>query len=113
MSFTIITKNSKQTVENKNKIVISSQTGGDCLINSNFDIILTVEFIESGKFAVYNNSPNDRLLFKGQPLPQKLEIEKMCKIMVKDSDDFITIKLFVSILVRMPSVAIFGVQQPQ
>ena len=97
MSFTIITKNSKQTVENKNKIVISSQTGGDCLINSDFDIMLTVEFIESGKFAVYNNSPNDRLLFKGQPLPQKLEIEKMCKIMVKDSDDFITIKLDYSV----------------
>ena len=42
MSFTIITKNSKQTVENKNKIVISSQTGGDCLINSDFDIKVVV-----------------------------------------------------------------------
>ena len=39
------------------------------------------------------NAKNDKFLFKGEVLPEKLLVEKVCKIMIKDSDEFITIKI--------------------
>lgn len=94
MTFTIITKDGEQTFANKDLVTISSKAGCDFCVNLGFDFLLTVEYNkDTGKYSILNqfNCPN--LLFKGQPLPQRLEVDKMCKIMVKDSDNFIGIKV--------------------
>ena len=93
MQLTIITKDSNQTF-NKNEISISSQKGYDCFVNLNFPFVLKLHYDEkTGKWVLINESRALNLLFKGQPLPPRLDIEKMCKLMVKDSDEFITIKV--------------------
>ena len=94
MSFTIITKNNEKTFDNNELVNISSKEGFDYFLNTGFDFMLTVQFdAQAGKCILLNQFHCQNFLFKGQPLPQKLEIEKVCKIMVKDSDEFITIKL--------------------
>ena len=94
MSFTIITKNNEKTFDNNELVNISSKEGFDYFLNAGFDFMLTVQFdAQAGKCILLNQFNCQNFLFKGQPLPQKLEIEKVCKIMVKDSDEFITIKL--------------------
>ena len=94
MIFSIITKNSESTFSDKEIVNISSKTGFDCCINFGFDYMLTVQCDEkTGKCVLLNQFNCQNFLFKGQPLPQKLEVEKMCKIMVKDSDEFFIIKI--------------------
>ena len=94
MTFTVTTKNSGFTFENRKVVNISSKKGYDCLVDVPFDFLLTLEYDENiSKYVLFNKFNCTNLLFKGQPLPQRLEIDKMCKIMVKDSDEFITIKI--------------------
>lgn len=94
MTFTIITKHGEKTFADKELVNISSKEGADCRINFGFDYMLTVEFNKStGKYSLLNPFNCQNFLFKGQPLPQRLEIDKMCKLMVKDSDEFIGIKI--------------------
>ena len=94
MSLSIITKNGEKTFSNKEIINISSRSGFDVELNTGFDFILALQYdSQSGKCYLLNQFNSDKFLFRGQVLPQKLEIEKVCKIMVKDSDEFITIKV--------------------
>lgn len=94
MSFSIITKNSEQTFADKNFVSISSKQGSECFVNTGFDFLLVVQYdAKLNKCLVVNKTNSPELLFKGQPLPQKLIVDKLCKIMVKGSDEFITIKI--------------------
>ena len=94
MSFSIITKNSEQTFTDKNPVSISSQNGSDCVVNVGVNFLMLVQYDEkTQKCIVVNKTNTPELLFKGQPLPQKLVVEKLCKIMIKGSDEFITIKI--------------------
>ena len=94
MSFSIITKTSEQTFKDKNCVSVSSQNNSDCVLNFGFSFLLSIKYdAVSGKCLLLNVSGSENLLFKGQPLPQQLIVEKMCKIMVKNSDDYIIIKV--------------------
>ncbi len=94
MTFTVTTKNSGFTFENRKVVNISSKKGYDCTVEVPFEFLLTLEYnAQISKYVLFNKFNCTSLLFKGQPLPQRLEIDKMCKIMVKDSDEFITIKI--------------------
>ena len=94
MTFSIITKNGQQTFADKELVTISSKPGYDCCINFGFDYMLTVEYDKNtNKYSLLNQFNCQNFLFKGQPLPQRLEIDNMCKIMVKDSDEFLSIKV--------------------
>ncbi len=93
MAFTIITRNTQNTFESEDLINISSKAGGNCCINFGFDYVLTVQYDKNtGKCCILNPLNCNNFLFKGVPLAQKLEFDNMCKLMVKDSDEFITIK---------------------
>lgn len=97
MTFTIITKQGEKTFANKELVTISSKEGCDCRISFGFDYMLTIEFNKNtGKYSILNQFNCPYFLFKGQPLPQRLEVDKMCKLMVKDSDEFIGIKVLES-----------------
>lgn len=94
MAFTIITKKGEKTFSDKELVNISSKEGYDYWADLGIDFMLNVQYdAKSNTCAVLNPFNCDKILFKGQPLPQRLEVEKMCKLMVKDSDEFITIKV--------------------
>lgn len=98
MTFTIITKQGERTFADKELVNISSKSGADYSIDFGFDYMLTVEYNKTtGKYSILNPFNCTKFLFKGQPLPQRLEIDKMCKLMVKDSDEFIGIKVLAGV----------------
>ncbi len=90
--FEILTKNTKQTFDKD--LVTISPARGDFQVNFGFEFFLTVQLDkETGKCYVLNQFNSENFLFKGQVLPTKLEIDKMCKIMVRGVDDYIVIKV--------------------
>ncbi len=94
MAFTIITKYGEKTFAGKELVNISSKEGYDYCANFGFDFMLTIQYNkETNTCTILNPYNSQNFLFKGQTLPQSLEIEKICKLMIKNSDDFITIKL--------------------
>ena len=104
MPFSIITKTNERTFENKNTIHIGTRSGVDMEINFGFEFLLTIQYNpETNKCILLNHTNSPKFLFKGQPLPQRLEIEKVCKIMVEGTDEFITIKHTEPIVSTTPS----------
>lgn len=94
MAFTITTKNAEKTFSDKELVNICSKDGFDFKLDVDFDCMLTIQYDQtSNKCTVLNQFNNEKFLFKGKQLPAKLEVEKVCKIMIDGSDDFITIKL--------------------
>ena len=94
MAFTIVTKYGEKTFADKELVNISSRQGADVQLNLGFDFLLTVQCdINTNKCTLLNQFNNKNFLFKGMTLPAKLDIEKVCKIMVANSDEFITIKV--------------------
>lgn len=94
MAFTIVTKYGEKTFADKELVNISSKEGADITLNLGFDFLLTVQFDpRANKCSILNQFNNTRFLFKGKPLPAKLDIDRVCKIMVDGSDEFISIKV--------------------
>ena len=94
MAFTIVTKYGEKTFADKELVNISSKQGADITLDLGFDFLLTVQFDpRANKCAVLNQFNNSRFLFKGKPLPPKFDIDRVCKIMVDGSDEFISIKV--------------------
>ena len=94
MAFTISSKNNEKTFADKELVNISSKAGFDYQIQAGFDFMLTVQFDpRTNRCVLLNQFNNKRFLFKGKPLPARLDIEKICKIMIDGSDEFITIKV--------------------
>lgn len=94
MAFSIITKNEERTFNDKEVINISSKDGYDLKLDVNFECFLTVQYDTSAnKCTVINQFNNDKFLFKGKPLPAKLDVDKVCKIMIEGTDEFLTVKI--------------------
>ncbi len=94
MAFTITTKNGEKTFANKELVNISSREGSDLTLSLGFDFLLTIQYdSKTNKCAILNQFNNSRFLFKGKPLPPKLDIDRVCKIMVEGSDEFISVKV--------------------
>lgn len=96
MQVIISSKNNEKTFFDKEIINIGSKPDCDFVINSipGNDLILTLQCDKrSNKCVLLNNFMNRNILFKGQPVGQKLEIEKLCKLVIANSDDFISIKI--------------------
>ena len=94
MAFTIITKQGEKTFADKELVNISSKAGADYQVDFGFPFLLTVQFdMQTNKCVLLNQFNNTKFLFKGKPLPPKLDIENVCKIMIDGVDDYITIKV--------------------
>lgn len=94
MTFTIITKSGQKTFADKELVTISSKKGVDYSVNFGFDFLLTVQYNKSSNTCTVLNQFNCKnILFKGEPLGATLEVEKSCRLLVKDSDDYILIKV--------------------
>ena len=93
MAFTISTKNKEKTFNDKELVNICSKDGFDFKLDVDFDCMLAVQYdANTNKCTVLNQFNNDRFLFKGKVVPAKLEVDKVCKIMIDGTDDYITIK---------------------
>ncbi len=93
MAFTISTKNKEKTFSDKELVNICSKDGFDFKLDVDFDCMLAVQYdANTNKCTVLNQFNNDRFLFKGKVVPAKLEVDKVCKIMIDGTDDYITIK---------------------
>ena len=94
MAITIASKTNEKTFSDKELINISSKSGYDYNLNTGFDFMLTVQYDpRTNKCVLLNQFNNQKFLFKGKPIPAILDIDKVCKIMVDGSDEFITIKV--------------------
>lgn len=94
MAFTITTLNNEKTFSDKELVNISSKPGFDFQMNTGFDFMLTVQYDpKTNKCALLNQFGSTKFLFKGKPIPARLEIDKVCKIMIDGSSDFIMIKI--------------------
>ena len=103
MGFSITTKKGEINFEEKELITIGSKDGFDVKLDVNFDCMLTLQFDKNAnKCIVLNQFNNQNFLFKGQILPMNLEVDNISKIMVKDSDEFITIKVAPKVIQEQP-----------
>ena len=94
MRITISTSQKEQTFSGKDFITIGGNEQFDFYLDLGFEYMLTVEVENgAGKFSVLNNFKTEQILFKGKPLEGKLSFEKLCKLLIKDSSEFISIKL--------------------
>ncbi|MCD8378031.1 MAG: hypothetical protein LUB59_04495 [Candidatus Gastranaerophilales bacterium] len=94
MVVTISSKNNEKTFIDKEIINIGSNAGCDFVLNAGFDFILTLQYSSNtNRCTLLNNFNNTKILFKGQPIGQKLEFDKVCKLMIADSDEFISFKI--------------------
>lgn len=94
MTITISSKDNEKQFNGKEIVNIGSNTDCDYTLNVGYDFVLTLQFdTKTGTAVLLNTFNNSNILFKGQQLPAKLEIEKMCKLMFNNSDEFVTIKL--------------------
>ena len=94
MAFTIVTKHGEKTFADKELVNISSNANADFQADFGFQFMLTVQCDpRTNRCVLLNQFHNQKFLFKGKPIPPQLEIDKVCKIMVDGSDEFITIKV--------------------
>lgn len=93
MAITISSKNNEKTF-NQEIINIGSNPNCDYTLNTGSDFVLTLQYdSKSKKCTVLNTFNNQNILFKGQPIGQKIEVEKIAKLMFLNSDEFISIKI--------------------
>ena len=94
MAFTIASKLNEKTFADKELVTIGSRAGADYVLNTGFDFLLTIQCdMQTNKCTVLNQFNNPKFLFKGSPLPAKLDVDKVCKIMIDGSDEFIAIRV--------------------
>ena len=94
MSYSITTKKGEIDFQEKELITIGSKDGFDVKLDVDFDCMLTLQYDKTNnKCTILNQFDNKNFLFKGAQLPKTVEVDKVLKIMISNSDEFITIKI--------------------
>lgn len=94
MIITLTSKSNEKTFTNKEFINIGSNPGCDFTIDIGTEFSLTLECDnQNNKLVLLNPFNNQNILFKGTPLSQRIEIDKVCKLMSGINDEFISIKI--------------------
>lgn len=95
MKVTIASKHGQKEFDDAiiNVINIGSLPNCNFKIDPGFEIFISLQRTEAGRWKVVNNLRDDKVLFRGQPIGSSLEIGSLCKLMFLDSDEFISIKI--------------------
>ncbi len=93
MKVTITSKNNEKAFNDSNVINIGSMPNCHFKINPGFDLLISLQKLDNGKWQIVNNLKSDKVLFRGQPIGASIEIGSLCKLMLADSDEFISIKI--------------------
>ena len=93
MPVIITSSNNEKLFQEKEVINIGSAQNCDFKLNLDFELLLTLEYnAAENTCTLVNIFANKRVLFKGEPV-QKLKIEKVCKLLIDGTDEFVSIKL--------------------
>lgn len=94
MGILISSKDQQKLYNDKEIITVGTNSNCDFHLNLGFDLLLTIQYNASANNCILmNNFGSDKILFRGEPIPQKIRIEKMCKLMIADTDNFISVKI--------------------
>ncbi len=93
MNVTITSQNNEKVYSDSNVINIGTARNCDYKLDLDFDLIISLQKLETGKWLIVNNFKSDRILFRGQPIGQTMEIGSLCKLMIADTNEFISIKI--------------------
>ena len=93
MKVVITSKNNQKDFDNLSVINIGSAPNCNFFINPGFDLLLSLQKMDNGRWQIVNNFNSDQILFRGQPIGQTMEIGSLCKLMIAGTDDFIAIKI--------------------
>ena len=94
MIITLTSKNNEKTFSDKEIINIGSNPSCDFVVDMGTDLVLTLQCdSQNNKCVLLNTFNNQDRLFKGKPLAQRIEIEKVCKLMSGVNEEFISIKI--------------------
>lgn len=96
MKVVIASKNNEKVFNDLNVINIGTAPNCNFKLNLDFDLIISLQKQENGKWQVINNFKSDRILFRGQPIGAAIEIGSLCKLMIAGTDEFISIKITVA-----------------
>ena len=79
--------NNEKAFNDSNVINIGSMPNCHFKINPGFDLLISLQKLENGKWKIVNNLKSDKVLFRGQPIGASIEIGSLCKLMLADSDE--------------------------
>ncbi len=96
MRVVIASLNDEKTFDDLSVINIGTAPNCNYKLNLDFDLILSLQLQENGRWMVLNNFKSNKVLFRGQPIGSCIEIGSLCKLMIADSDEFISIKVTVA-----------------
>lgn len=93
MAVVISSSVQEKVFQDKNLITIGSNPKCDFILDTGYEILLSVQFDKvTGKCFVINNLKNEKILFKGQPLG-KIEVTNICKIVFAGTNEFVSVKV--------------------
>ena len=93
MKVTITSKNNEKVFNDSNVINIGTAQNCHYKLDLPFELIISLQKLDSGKWQVLNTAKSEKGLFRGQPIGKGIEIGSLCKLMISDSDEFISIKI--------------------
>ena len=93
MKVTITYKNNEKVFNDSNVINIGTAPNCHFKLNLDFDLIISLQKLENGKWQIVNNFKSNKVLFRGQPIGPSIEIGSLCKLMIADTDEYISIKI--------------------
>ena len=93
MAIIISTSKREKVFSDKDMINLGTNSNCDFVLELDFDLLLTIHNNKvENKCVIINTFHNDRVLFRGQPI-QKIEVGNVCKLMLANSDEFISVKI--------------------
>ncbi len=95
MRITITSKNQEKTFDDADGNVINIGNSNRCHFKLDIgeSLLLSLQKNENGKWQIVNNPRCDKILFRGQPIGTVMQIGSLCKLMISNSDEFISIKI--------------------
>ncbi len=93
MRVTITSQNNEKIFNDSSVINIGTAPNCHFRLNLPFDLIISLQKAENGKWQIINTFKSDKILFRGQPIGKAIEIGSLCKLMISDTDEFVSIKI--------------------
>ena len=93
MDVVITSKNDRKTFSDTNVINIGTSSNCNYKLDLPFDIVISLQKHENGKWRVINTLKSDKVLFKGKSIGVGIEITTVCKLMFAETDEFLSIKI--------------------
>ena len=89
----VISTTQGEKVFNKDVINVGTNPNCDIILNTGYDVLLTLEYkISENKCVIINTFKSNKVLFKGQPI-KRVEVGNVCKLMFAETNEFLSVKI--------------------